>query len=208
MRQQVLNWLASNVPESRVKHVLRVEQMAVDLAALHNLDQSKAAQAGLMHDLAKYFKPQVLLQMAQAAALPLEQVDELNPHLLHADVGAIVAQQTFDVHDPEILAAIANHTLGQPGMSALSCVVFLADSLEPGRGSTPALEGLRQLSQQHLQQAVWMTCDYTLRHLIETGRLIHPRAVATRNWFVRHYPLSQGSAKPYLSANANKILPR
>lgn len=206
LRQKVLSWLTSNVPASRIKHVLRVEQMAVDLAGLHNLDKGQAAQAGLMHDLAKYFKPQVLLQMAQAAALPLDPVDELNPHLLHAEVGAIVAQQTFDVQDPEVLAAIANHTLGKPGMSDLSCVVFLADSLEPGRGNSQTLEALRQMSQNQLHQAVWMTCDYTLKHLITTGRLIHPRAVATRNWFLHHYPAKSGSSKLYRAGDANQTV--
>jgi predicted HD superfamily hydrolase involved in NAD metabolism len=204
LRQQVLSWLANNVPESRIKHVLRVEQMAVDLASLHNVDQSQAAQAGLMHDLAKYFKPQVFLQMAEAAALPLDRVDQLNPHLLHAEVGVIVAQQTFGVQDPEVLAAIANHTLGKPGMSDLSCVVFLADSLEPGRGNSPALEGLRQLSQQQLRQAVWMTRDNTLKKLIETGRSIHPRALATRNWFLHHHPVSRSTAHRPLSTDEHQ----
>lgn len=186
LRQQVLAWLNNNVPESRVEHVLRVEQMAKALARLHGLDPDKAAQAGLMHDLAKYFKPQRLLEIARAEAFPLDPIDELNPHLLHAEVGAIVARTQFGVHDPEILAAIANHTLGQPGMSKLSCVVFLADSLEPGRGDAPELKKLRQISQQDLNQAVWLTCDYSLNHLMDKHRLIHPRAVATRNWFLHH----------------------
>lgn len=184
-RQRVLQWLASNVPESRIEHVLRVEQMAVELAGLHGLEESKAAQAGLMHDLAKYFTPQTLLEMAHAEALKLDPVDELNPHLLHADVSAIVARTEFGIDDPEILAAIANHTLGKPGMDGLSCVVFLADSLEPGRGNTSELIALRQISRQDLPKAVWMTCDYTLKQLIRTHRLIHPRAVATRNYFLQ-----------------------
>ncbi|WP_416676559.1 bis(5'-nucleosyl)-tetraphosphatase (symmetrical) YqeK [Egbenema bharatensis] len=185
MRQHVLDWLADNVPESRISHILRVEQMAVTLAQQHGLDEAKAAQAGLMHDLAKYFKPQRLLEMAQKEGLAIDPVDEANPHLLHADVSAIVARNVFGVVDEEILAAIANHTLGRPGMSAISCVVFLSDSLEPGRGDTPELNTLRQTSQHHLHQAVWMTCDYTLQHLMEKRRLIHPRAIATRNWFLQ-----------------------
>ncbi len=184
-RQQVLNWLHHQVPPSRLSHILRVEQMAIALAHHHSLDTNRAAQAGLMHDLAKYFKPQTLLTMAAAAGLPIDSVDEANPHLLHARVGALVAQQEFQVDDAEVLAAIANHTLGKPNMSSLSCVVFLADSLEPERGNSDSLNHLRHLSQQNLTKAIWMTCDYTFRYLLDTHQLIHPHALHTRNWFLQ-----------------------
>lgn len=185
LRQQVLDWLAEHVPASRVRHVLNVERMAVDLAKIHHLDVEKAAQAGLMHDLAKYFKPQTLLEMAQSAGLDIDAVDRANPHLLHADVGAIVAREQFGVNDPQVLQAIANHTLGSPGMDSLSCIVFLSDTLEPGRGDTPELNELREVSRNDLMRAMWMTCDYSINHLLSTHRLIHPRTVLTRNWFLQ-----------------------
>jgi predicted HD superfamily hydrolase involved in NAD metabolism len=158
--------------------------MAVELAEHHKLDLEKAALAGLMHDLAKYFKPQKLLEMAHTEGLEIDPVSEVNPHLLHADVSAIIARDTFGVKDEEVLQAIANHTLGRPGMSLLSCIVFLADSLESGRGNTPELEALRQTSYQNLYQAVWLTCDYSLKFLLLSHCLIHPRTIATRNWFL------------------------
>lgn len=196
LRQQVLDWLAKHVPESRIKHSLGVEQMAIALAKAHHQDVEKAAQAGLMHDLAKYFKSSRLLEMARAEQLPLDPVDEANPHLLHADVSAIVAREEFGIADSEILLAIANHTLGRPGMDPLSCIVFLADSLEPGRGDTPELNALRQTSYHDLAQAIWMTCDYSFCHLLETRRLIHPRTVLTRNWFLQ---MAKGQHSPSLS---------
>ncbi|MBW4622146.1 MAG: bis(5'-nucleosyl)-tetraphosphatase (symmetrical) YqeK [Cyanosarcina radialis HA8281-LM2] len=182
MRQQVLAWLADNVPASRLQHILGVEQMAIALARHYHLDEEKAARAGLMHDLAKYFKPQKLLQMAQAEGLELDPVDIANPHLLHANVSAIVAREQFGIKDEEVLQAIKNHTLGSPGMDLLSCIVFLADSLEPGRGSTTELEKLRQISWQELHKAVWKTCDYSLKYLLDSRCLIHPRTIKTRNW--------------------------
>ncbi|PMB06865.1 phosphohydrolase, partial [Fischerella thermalis CCMEE 5273] len=39
MRQKVLAWLAENVPSSRINHILRVEQMAVELAQHYQLDR-------------------------------------------------------------------------------------------------------------------------------------------------------------------------
>ncbi|MEM7726314.1 MAG: bis(5'-nucleosyl)-tetraphosphatase (symmetrical) YqeK [Cyanobacteria bacterium P01_A01_bin.45] len=184
MRQRVITWLKDNVPASRVSHVIRVEQMAVELAAFHNVDPCKAAWAGLMHDLAKYFKPEKLLAMAQANDLELDALMKATPHLLHADVSALVAKNTFDIQDEEVLQAIANHTLGRPGMDMLSCIVFLADSLEHGRGNTPELQALRSMSYENLDRAVYFTCDYTFKKLLTGSRLIHPRVIETRNWFL------------------------
>lgn len=185
LRSQILKWLDAHVPESRLHHILRVEQMSIALAETHGESVEHAAQAGLMHDLAKYFKPQRLLSLAQAENLHLDPVDEANPHLLHADVGAIVARDEFGITETEILEAIANHTLGRPGMSRLSCIVYLADSLEPGRGDDEDLQRLRALSQKDLTQATWLTCEYSIDTLMRNRRLIHPRALLTRNWFLQ-----------------------
>ena len=185
LREAVLGWLSEQVPESRLHHILRVEKMAHELGSYHQLDRTKAQLAGLMHDLAKNFKPQVLWKMANEAGLPVDEVLEAHPHLLHADVSAIVARKEFGVQDDQILQAIANHTLGTPGMDELSCVIYLADSLEPGRGNTPELESLRMLCKENLERAVWQTADYSIQHLLAAGRLIHPRTISTRNWFLQ-----------------------
>ncbi len=184
LRDQVLAWLEAQVPAPRLAHCLRVEALAVELANHHGEDPGDAAQAGLMHDLAKFFKPDKLLSLASEAGLPIDPVDEANPHLLHADVSALVAQQEFGVENREVLDAIANHTLGHPAMSPLSCIIFLADSLEPGRGQAEHLNRLRTFCYQDLSTAVHQTCDATLAYLMERGRPIHPRAVLTRNWFL------------------------
>jgi predicted HD superfamily hydrolase involved in NAD metabolism len=191
MREQVLAWLAENVPPARLNHIIRVEQMAYSLALNYNLDGEKAAQAGLMHDLAKYFQPQKLLEMARASGLEIDEVIIDTPHLLHADVSAIVAKDEFGIKDEEVLQAIANHTLGRPGMGMLSCIVFLADSLEPGRGDTRELQALRQLSSENIDRAVWLTCDYSLKSLLEKHCMIHPRVIATRNWFLMQWKSQQ-----------------
>ncbi|MEG4211652.1 bis(5'-nucleosyl)-tetraphosphatase (symmetrical) YqeK [Microcoleus sp. S13_B4] len=181
-RENVLAWLSERVPAARIKHILGVEQTAGDLARHYGLDEAKARSAGLLHDLAKYFKPPLLLQMARAEGLELDSVLEANPHLLHADASAIVARDEFGVVDREILDAIANHTLGRPNMSQLSCTVFVADSIEPSRGNTAQLEALREASLQNLYAAVWQSSDYSLKYLLETRCYIHPRTVLTRNW--------------------------
>jgi predicted HD superfamily hydrolase involved in NAD metabolism len=181
-REAVLTWLESHVPKARIQHIVRVETYAAELARNHGLDAAQAAQAGLLHDLAKYFAPQRLLEMAQAEQLPIDPVLMAEPRLLHADVSAIVARDVFQVEDPEILDAVRNHTLGQPQMHPISCIVFLADSLEPGRGDREDLNQMRKVAVSNLYKGVSMVCDRTLNQLVQNRKLIHPRMVMTRNW--------------------------
>ena len=157
--------------------------MAQELAKHHGLNEIQAAQAGLMHDLAKYFQPERLLRLARMHRVPIDPIDEANPHLLprasecHRCSGRVWGDLT-----QKSVTAISNHTLGQPQMSLLSCAVFIADSLEPGRGDRPNLNHARDMSQQNLYHGVALVCDLTLKHLVKTQRMIHPRMVLTRNW--------------------------
>ncbi|MDJ0675368.1 MAG: bis(5'-nucleosyl)-tetraphosphatase (symmetrical) YqeK [Calothrix sp. MO_167.B42] len=194
VREQVLSWLAENVKASRIEHILRVEQMAKELALQHQLEPQKSAQAALMHDLAKYFPAHKLLQMASIEGLEIDEIMNSNPHLLHADVSAIVARDTFGIEDKEILQAIANHTLGRPDMGPVCCIVFLADSLEPGRGNNPELSALRQMSRKNIDGAVWQVCDYSLKSLVNSPGMIHPRIIATRNRFLQQWKSQQSIA--------------
>jgi predicted HD superfamily hydrolase involved in NAD metabolism len=182
MRDRIINWLQENVSSHRLQHILGVEATCITLARCHQLDEQQAAQAGLMHDLAKFFAPQKLLSIAAEVHLPVDQVCLEYPHLLHADIGAVIAQREFKIRDPEILSAIANHTLGSPHMSQLSCVVFVADVLEPNRGDNEQLAAMRIVAQENLYKCVQQTSDYSLEYLLRKQKIIHPRTVLTRNW--------------------------
>ncbi|HHP7230636.1 MAG TPA: bis(5'-nucleosyl)-tetraphosphatase (symmetrical) YqeK [Xenococcaceae cyanobacterium] len=182
LRERTIVWLKANVSPKRLRHILGVEATCIQLARSHQLNEQQAAQAGLMHDLAKFFPPQKLLKIAQDEAIAIDSICYHHPHLLHADVSAIVANQEFGIKDPEVLAAIQNHTLGSPEMGLLSCVVYVADAIEPHRGDTPELNHLRQLATNNLYQSVQQTSDYSLNYLVKSGKVIHPRTVLTRNW--------------------------
>ena len=183
-RHQVLQWLQAEVPEKRLQHILRVEAMAIALAQQHHLPVALAQQAGLMHDLAKCFPASKLLAIAAAEGWELDDAERDCPHLLHAPAGAVVARDRFGVSDASILNAIAHHTLGSPDMDAIGAVVYLADALEPGRGDTPQLHHLRELSYRDLNGAVHETCVFSLQHLLEKRRPVHPRTILTHNRFL------------------------
>ncbi len=182
MRERVISWLEENVSQHRLQHILGVEQTCVDLARCHQLNEEKAAQAGLMHDLAKFFPPKKLLKIAREEKMEVDEICLNSPHLIHADISAVVAQQEFGIKDAKILAAIANHTLGTPGMSKLSCVVFIADALEPNRGDNTELNAMRATAKENLYKCVQQTSDYSLKYLVSQQKTIHPRTILTRNW--------------------------
>ncbi|MGB5712782.1 MAG: bis(5'-nucleosyl)-tetraphosphatase (symmetrical) YqeK, partial [Waterburya sp.] len=78
--------------------------------------------------------------------------------------------------------AIGNHTLGAPQMSKLSCLVFIADVLEPNRGDNQKLAAMRTVATENLYKCVQQTSDYSLEYLLSKQKIIHPRTVLTRNW--------------------------
>lgn len=181
-RSRVIHWLQENVSLQRLDHILGVEQTAVQWAPLHKVDPIKAGQAGLLHDLAKFFPPTKLLVIAKEHNLPLDPILQATPHLIHADVSAIIAAEEFGVDDPDVLNAIRCHTLGAVPMDLLSCLIFVADALEPTRGNGLEIEKLRQVAQHNLYQAVRLTCEQTLTYLIKHHKVIHPQVILTRNW--------------------------
>lgn len=116
-----------------------------------------------MHDLAKCFEPQRLLHMAPEEGLVLDQFFSPSPHLLHADVSAIVTRDTFGVREPQVLNPIAHRTLSKPSMSKLSHLLFLADTLEPEKHKTASLQALRQVSRENIHPALYLIYNYTLK---------------------------------------------
>jgi HD superfamily phosphohydrolase YqeK len=74
MREAVIHWLTENVSAHRLEHILGVEKLSAELAEQHGVDRQKAAQAGLMHDLAKFFPPPRLLAIAEEDGIELDDV--------------------------------------------------------------------------------------------------------------------------------------
>ncbi len=184
-RSRVIYWLKENVSPQRLEHILGVEHTARELAPLHGIDATKAAQSGLLHDLAKFFPPPKLLAIAREHNLQLDQILIDSPHLIHAEVSAVIARTEFGVTDPEVLDGIRLHTLGAVAMAPLACLIFVADAVEPTRGNSLELQKLRQVMRNNLHQAVRMTCDQTLTYLIQHHKIIHPQVILTRNWALK-----------------------
>ena len=163
-REKMAYRLKKELDAARYAHTLGVEKTAREMAEKFGVDEEKAALAGLLHDCAK--------------CMPLSQMTKASKALMHAVAGAHVAQDVYDVHDPEVLGAIRWHTTGHANMTKLEKIVYLADMIEPNRKPYPGLEALRKLCMTDLDEAMHMALLMSLDHVREQGKPLHPDTMA------------------------------
>jgi predicted HD superfamily hydrolase involved in NAD metabolism len=123
-----------------------------------------------------------LLEECAARGVPVGPFEREHPIVLHAPLGAAIAREEFGVRDREVLSAIEKHTLGAPEMSPLDCVVYLADSLEPGR-TFPERRALWELALEDLDGAMRQVLRSTLAHNARRGRQPAPQTLAAARSF-------------------------
>lgn len=174
-------YACAHLSEARYAHSLRVAGTARHLAKTHGLDPNEAETAGLLHDVARELKPEELLKRAGEWDIPVDDIEQERPMLLHAPVAAILARQKVGIEDPGILAAIRAHTTGEPGMSPLALVLYLADKIEPERHYSSVKE-LRKLAKHDLHRAVAAALSASIRHSEQRGRTVHPKSRETLKW--------------------------
>lgn len=147
----------------RYEHCVRVARLADRLAYHHAEDTFAARTAGMLHDLARLFSTERLLEECQARAMPIFAYEKSSPILLHARLGAELARERYGVDDEAILSAIRKHTTADAQMSKLDTILYLADSLEPGRSyeGRERLESLAFLDlERALREVLWASAQY------------------------------------------------
>jgi predicted HD superfamily hydrolase involved in NAD metabolism len=171
--------------EHRYEHCVRVARMAEQLARTHGADPGKARTAGMLHDLARLYSNERLLAECEQRGMVISDFERAHPIVLHAPLSAELARAEFGVSDPEVLSAIAKHTLAGGEMSVLDCVLYLADGLEPGR-DYPERAELAELAERDLQGAMRATIESSLRYLSSKHLPLAPQTAAAMQTFGAH----------------------
>ena len=151
--------------EKRYLHTLGVAYTAANLAFVFGCDDKKAFVAGLLHDVAKCISHQKRLIICKKNHIEITPIEEENPVLLHAKVGAFFAKEKYGVCDEEILNAIRFHTTGRPEMTLLEKIIYVADFVEPHRKKLPRLAEIRKISFEDLDMAIYMILENSLNYL-------------------------------------------
>lgn len=176
--------LARELKHNRYKHSLGVMESAAILAKRYGASEEKAVLAGLLHDCARIYTDKELLEKAAAENIAADAVETASPALLHAKVGAVLAEKKFGIKDAEISAAIRLHTTGGINMTKLDKIIYLADMIEPNR-DFPEVDALRKIAKKDLDEAVLMALEQSIRFIMAKGQLIHIDTVMARNDLLR-----------------------
>mgnify|MGYP003298008487 FL=1 len=166
--------MKEELTDDRYEHTLGVMYTAEALAMRYGVDMTKAAVAGLLHDCAKCVPNQQKIKLCKKHEIEISEMEKKNPSLLHAKLGAYMANKAYGVSDIEILNAIRWHTTGKPDMSMLDIIIYMADYIEPNRDKAPNLKEIRKLCFENIEEALYQVLKSTLDYLEDRPEAIDP----------------------------------
>ena len=172
--------------KDRYEHTKGVMYTAGCLAMAHGYDVDKAMLAGLLHDCAKCIPNEEKLRLCEENHIIMSSIERENPYLLHAKLGALLAETEYDVKDPQILHAIKVHTTGEPDMSILDKIIYIADYIEPKRDKTPNLEHVRKIAFCDLNVCMAEILHDTLVYLSGRKGSIDPATQLTYEFYKQY----------------------
>lgn len=175
--------LRETLKPGRYEHTLNVAALAEALARRHGADASAARLAGLLHDAGRRFPPPVLAEEVRRRRLKVPHgalTAALEPMLLHAHVSEDLARREFGVSDPAVLSAVRKHTLGDPVMSLLDKVLYVADACSADRDH-PGVDETRALAFTDLDAAFTRCLADKLAHALSRRAWLHPLTIELWN---------------------------
>ncbi|MCQ2523673.1 MAG: bis(5'-nucleosyl)-tetraphosphatase (symmetrical) YqeK [Lachnospiraceae bacterium] len=171
---KIIDNLLEVLPQSRYIHTLGVAYTATSLAMVFGESIDKARLAGLLHDCAKAYSLDDMLEIAKDNNVNVTDLEYKSANLLHAKIGAVLAKIEYGVEDKSVLDAIMYHTTGKPAMTTLEKIIYIADYIEPSRNKQKRLELIRNTAFKDLDQTMLLILEDTMDYLKATNTDIDP----------------------------------
>lgn len=187
----------NRMSEKRYQHTLGVEEMAKHLGRILLSDRVDELQvAALLHDISKEIRYDEQIQLLKNSDQVYTEEDLLTKPALHSISAVPLIKADFADHaTPDVLSAVANHTLGKTGMSVFDEIIFISDYTEAGRTYESCLKVRRYLlnnikeynSHKENLYALHVACldaiNYTINSLVERGELINAKTLLAKKYF-------------------------
>ena len=159
--------LSKKLKKERFEHTVGVMYTSASLAMRYGANIEKAMTAGLLHDCGKYCSAKEQLKLCEKYKITLTDLEHSMPALIHAKLGAYLAENEYGIKDREVLDAITYHTTGRPEMTMLEKILYIADYIEPARNKAPRLTEIRRLAFEDLDECMYQILKDTLSYLDE-----------------------------------------
>ena len=170
------------LPDGLQSHIYRVRDVALELAAPHNIDLQQTELGALAHDLCRAVPGEDLIRMASELDVPVSDVEQDFPLLLHGPVGAELLRKEEDLNDDILYEAVRWHSTAHASLDPLGKLVFLADKLDPQKAVVYSYQGkLRDMALESLDLALLEFLSREMAKRIEGGGTVHPASVDARN---------------------------
>lgn len=182
--KEIRDAIEKELTGKRFEHTLGVAYTAALLAECNDYTSETALLAGLLHDCAKCYSDQKLINICKKDNVELTETELKNKALLHGKAGAVVAKRKYKIEDEDILNAIKYHTTGRPNMTVLEKIIYVADYIEPGRKQVPNLSSLRKLAFQNLDAALIQILENIVNYLKSDGKETDPSTEKTYEYYL------------------------
>lgn len=171
--------LSKIINEHRFYHSLGCARYALYLNDLHklHLDNDKVLLAGLLHDCAKGFFEETMIDKSM---LPQDCV---STPVEHQFLGAYIANKEFNIEDDDILNAIRYHTTGRKNMSTLEKLIYSADLLELGR-TEDFIKPLRKAMDEDFEKGFVTIVKQQWEYLTTLDRPIYPLTLEALKYYI------------------------
>ena len=179
---QRLQYRLKALPDGLQSHIYRVRDVALELAAPHNMDLQQAELGALAHDVCRAVPGEDLIRMASELDVPVSDVEQDFPLLLHGPVGAELLRKEEDLNDDILYEAVRWHSTAHASLAPLGKLVFLADKLDPQKAAVYSYQAkLHDMALESLDLAMLEFLSREMAKRIEGGGTVHPASVDARN---------------------------
>ena len=179
---QRLQYRLKALPDGLQSHIYRVRDVALELAAPHNMDLQQVELGALAHDVCRAVPGEDLIRMASELDVPVSDVEQDFPLLLHGPVGAELLRKEEDLNDDILYEAVRWHSTAHASLAPLGKLVFLADKLDPQKAAVYSYQAkLHDMALESLDLALLEFLSREMAKRIEGGGTVHPASVDARN---------------------------
>ncbi len=181
--KHVSEFVKENLSAGRFYHSECVAKRCVELADIYRADKEAARLIGIVHDVAKEMPNEEKIEYCKQNYLEIDEIEMLNPGLLHGKIGAHIAKEKFGFSE-DLCSAIRFHTTGKANMSLLDKILYVADMTSDDRQFSDKDKVLK-LGDTNLDECVKYILKVGIMQRIQQNKKIHLNSLKALNFFMK-----------------------